>query len=161
MTWNQKTVLLIKLSSWAIHLVMCSKENVVAATSSKWQTHRSTHIQRHFWKSTAGSWRWGGKSTLCTSLSALIVPTSHHSFSFSARWKEQAKYINEISKLGHTASLWFTPQKRIFFPLMLQLYHEFCKGWRHYKTNQMDNIWVLTQDKLRQKLLVIQNKILS
>lgn len=116
MTWNQRTVLLIKLSSWAIHLVMCSRENVAAATSSKWWTHHSTHIQRQRWKSAPGGWKWGGESTLSTSLSALIVPTAHHPFSFSARCKDQAKCINEISKLGHAASLWLTPQKRIFSP---------------------------------------------
>lgn len=31
---------------------------------------------------------------------------------------------------------------------MLPLYHEFCEGWKQYKTNQLDDIWVLTQDKL-------------
>lgn len=36
---------------------------------------------------------------------------------------------------------------------MLQFYHEFCEGWRHYKTKQLDNIWVLTQEKLRQKII--------
>lgn len=44
---------------------------------------------------------------------------------------------------------------------MLALHDKFCESWRHYKTNKLDNIWVLTQYKLRQKLLVIQNKILS
>lgn len=36
---------------------------------------------------------------------------------------------------------------------MLQFYHEFCEGWRHYETKQLDNIWVLTQEKLRQKII--------
>lgn len=36
---------------------------------------------------------------------------------------------------------------------MLKLYHEFCEGWRHYKMKHLENIWVLTQEKLRQKII--------